>query len=207
MAHRHQAHPLSPPAGLLLTGGSSSRMGTDKASLALGGARLAERAALALAGTCRPVLEVGPGRSGLPVAPEGQPGSGPLCALAAGARALALAGHRGPAVVLACDMPLVPPELVGLLAGWPGRGSAVPVWAGRPQPLCARWSASALRAAGGLAASGRRSLRPLLGLADVCLVPEGAWRAVAGPEALMDVDTPADLERAARLLGAGHPGR
>ena len=52
-------------AGLLLTGGSSRRMGRDKAELVVAGERLADHAARELTGACEPVLEIGPGRSEL----------------------------------------------------------------------------------------------------------------------------------------------
>lgn len=57
-------------AGLLLTGGASRRMGADKALLEIGGRRLADRGASVLAAVCHPVLEVGPGVSGLPAVRE-----------------------------------------------------------------------------------------------------------------------------------------
>ncbi|MGH2660413.1 MAG: molybdenum cofactor guanylyltransferase, partial [Actinomycetota bacterium] len=107
-------------AALLLTGGSSRRMGTDKARLMVDGCSLAERAAEALAVVCDPVLEVGPGHTALPAVREDPPGSGPLAALGAGWAALSAAGHRGPVVVLAVDMPYVTPDLLRLLAERPG---------------------------------------------------------------------------------------
>jgi len=54
-------------AGVLLTGGSSRRLGFDKATVMVGDETLAERAARVLSAVCSPVIEVGPGRSGMPV--------------------------------------------------------------------------------------------------------------------------------------------
>src|SRR5205807_1911161 len=91
--------PVPGVAGLVLTGGTSSRMGRDKAALPVGGQTLAERVAGRLSGVVAPVLEVGPGRCGLPVAPEDRPGAGPLAALVAGppagAHRRAMAGAVG----------------------------------------------------------------------------------------------------------------
>src|SRR5882724_6154900 len=70
-------------AGVLLTGGRSRRIGTDKASLLLDGETLATRSARCLVQLCDPVLEVGDGLSGLSSLREHPPGLGPLAALAA----------------------------------------------------------------------------------------------------------------------------
>ncbi|HET6809541.1 MAG TPA: NTP transferase domain-containing protein, partial [Acidimicrobiales bacterium] len=121
-------------------------MGFDKATMVVEGRVSAVRLAAALTAVARPVLEVGPGRSGLASVSEDPPGSGPLVAIAAGWRALTERGHGGPVLVLACDLPLVDEEVLRLLAGWPGPASVVPVVAGRDQPLCARWSAADLAA-------------------------------------------------------------
>ena len=75
-------------AGVLLTGGASRRMGTDKARLVVNGETLAARSARVLTAVCDPVVEVGPGVSGLPAVLEEPPGAGPLVALLAGVGAL-----------------------------------------------------------------------------------------------------------------------
>jgi len=187
--------PVPGVAGLVLTGGSSSRMGRDKAALPIGGQTLAERVAGRLSEVVAPVLEVGPGRCGLPVAPEDRPGAGPLAALVAGWSTLEAGGRRGPVVVLACDLPNVSERLLRFLATRPGSGSVVPVVDGRPQPLCARFSASALDHAALMAAAGWRSLAPLLEHTDVRWLEPSEWSRVADRVEFADVDTPADLDR------------
>ena len=113
---------------MLLTGGASRRLGTDKAMIVWQGDTLAARAARVLAQVCAPVLEVGPGVTSLPVVREDPAGSGPLAAVLAGMRALESdAGAEVDAlVVLACDMPFVEPPLLELLAAWPGTGTVIP---------------------------------------------------------------------------------
>ena len=96
MAQRHDAL-----GGLLLTGGASRRMGEDKALIEVGGRRLVDHAAALLTAVADPVIEVGPGWSGLPAVREDPPGSGPLAALGAGAASLRAAGHDGAVLVLA----------------------------------------------------------------------------------------------------------
>jgi molybdenum cofactor guanylyltransferase len=194
------AHAGMTVAGLLLTGGASRRMGTDKALLMVDGRRLADRAASMLAAVCEPVLEVGPGVSGLPAVREDPPGGGPLAALEAGSAELSRLGHEGPVLLLAVDMPFVGTGLLRLLAGRPGPPTAVPLAGGQPQPLCARYGPEALAAVPGLLAAGERSLRALLAAIEVGWIDEAEWQPVGGPDAFRDLDTPDDL------AGLGHHG-
>lgn len=181
--------------GILLTGGGSTRMGRDKATLEVGGVPLARRGAEVLRAAVQVALEVGPGRSGLAAVTETPPGSGPLAAVVAGWQHLvASAGEKRPAVVLACDLPDVPAALVDWLATHPGDQSVVPVVDGRHQPLCARWSVADLERAAAQLGAGERSLRSVFG-PDALYADEGAWERVASPGELMDVDTPDDLVR------------
>ena len=188
-----------PVAGLLLTGGASRRMGTDKALIEVGGQRLVDRAAAVLAAVADPVAEVGPGWSDLPAVREDPPGSGPLAALSAGAAALRAAGHDGAVLVLAVDMPRVGIELLQFLAGRPGLATAVPRAGGYPQPMCARYGPDVLAAVDERLAAGGRSLRDLLetlaAAGAVSWVEPEEWEPVAGPDAFSDVDTPDDLRR------------
>ena len=187
-------------AGLLLTGGASRRMGSDKALLEVGGQRMADRAAAALTAVADPVMEVGPGWSGLPAVREDPPGSGPLAAVCTGAAALRAAGHEGPVLVLAVDMPGVGVQALRLLAERPGPATAVPRADGHPQVLCARYGPDTLAAADRLLAAGGKSLRmlveDLVGTgADVAWVEPEEWEPALGPGAFSDVDTPDDLRR------------
>ena len=189
-------------AGLVLTGGSSRRMGRDKAALLVDGVSLGERAAAALAAVLHPAFEVGPGWSPLPAVTEPEPGAGPLGALAAGAAALSMAGHSGPAVVLATDLPFVTADLVRVLASHPSEATVVPLVAGRRQLLAARYSPRALEVAPALFAAGGRSLAVLLDEVDVVDMTEEDLRGVVDLRELEDVDTPEDLAR----LGLGTGG-
>ncbi len=188
-------------SGILLTGGSSRRMGFDKAGLLVDGEACAERLARLLSDLAAPVVEVGPGHTGLPAVLESPPGSGPLAAVAAGRSALLLAGHDGPALVLACDLPFVTKALLEVLADHPGDASVVPTVGGVDQPLLARWSARDLDAAAKHLATGERSLRRLPDRAAATRLDEAGWGAVADGRAFADADTPADL--AALGLGPG----
>ena len=180
-----------PVTALLLTGGASSRMGTDKATLVVGGERLCDRAARLLRAIADPVLEVGPGHTDLTRVDEGNERRGPLAAVAAGAAALP-AGT--PAIVLAVDMPAVNHDLLRALADHASPASVVPVdGEGRLQTLCARYSPAALATAGELVAAGKRAMAALLDVVDYVTVDASVWEPLAGPAPFADLDTPADL--------------
>ncbi len=169
-------------------------MGTAKAALLVERESLASRSARLLAQVCVPVLEVGPGYSGLATVAEPEPGRGPLAALVAGADAI---GSATPVLLLACDLPFVTLALLTRLVEWPGTGTVVPVdREGVVQPVCARYSTAALLRARELVAAGERSLRRVLDDLDVIRLDDVDERV------LVDVDTPEDAAR----WGIRHPG-
>jgi len=186
-------------AGLLLTGGSSRRMGRDKAELVVAGERLADRSARALAAVCDPVLEVGPGRSSLDAVDDasgaGAVRSGPLTALVTGAAALRERAFAGPIVLLGVDLPFVSEPLLRLVADHPSTDTVVPVAGGRRQSCCARYAPDALATAAELVDRGERALHALLSAVPVVEIGEQEWRSVAPADALADLDTPEDLVR------------
>jgi molybdopterin-guanine dinucleotide biosynthesis protein A len=150
-----------------------------------------------LAEVADPVLEVGPGTSGLTAVPDDSPGAGPLAALATGWAALSGLGHGGPVLVLACDLPAISVPLLELLARAPGEGTAVPVVGGRPQPLCARFGRASLDRCRTLVGEGRSSLMALLDVTPVTWLGPDVWSEVVDPECFVDLDTPQDLARLA----------
>jgi molybdopterin-guanine dinucleotide biosynthesis protein A len=178
-------------AGLILTGGRSTRMGRDKASLVIGGMPLARHLALLLATTTRPALEVGPGRSGLATT-DPDPGEGPLAAIAAGWRSLTRLGHDGPVIVIATDLPGLTIGVLAWLAARPEAVSVVPIVAGSPQSLCARWCPADLDRAVELVGAGERAVHRALG-PTTAFLGEDAWGSVASAQAFEDVDRPEDL--------------
>lgn len=184
--------------GVLLTGGASRRLGTDKASLVVDGSTLAERAEATLTGVCDPCVEAGPGHTRLFSVREVPPGSGPLAGLVAGWQALRLEfGHHGSVIALAVDMPRVTRELLYLVASAaaPDGASVVPEVGGRLQPLCARYAPEALEAAEALTMAGEASMHALLDTVPVARLAEADWSEVVPADAFDDVDTPADLDR------------
>ena len=133
-------------AGFLLCGGKSSRMGTDKALLLLEGEPLVLRGLRTLGQVCKEVLIAG-GSSDLAafgrVVPDTIPGCGPLGGIVS---ALAHSDSEWN-VFLPVDTPFVPAVALNRLLFVAAHFPSVCVMArngGRPQPLCAVYSRTAL---------------------------------------------------------------
>jgi molybdopterin-guanine dinucleotide biosynthesis protein A len=150
-------------AGILLAGGRSRRMGSDKASLRWHGSTLARRAAGLLARCAEPPVivvcatgkELPPMPDWIEVVHDPEPGLGPLAGLATG---LAVAGPRAAvAAVCAVDAPLAHPAVMRALLGALGTSPAVlPLAAGRSQPLFAVYRTELAFLAAALVADGER---------------------------------------------------
>jgi molybdopterin-guanine dinucleotide biosynthesis protein A len=181
--------------GVVLAGGASRRMGRDKATLVLGGRTLAARAADLLHPVCEEVVVADRGRglvAGRPSLADG-PGEGPAAALLGAAAARP--GRE--LLVLACDLPAVPQDLLAALA----RPSAADCTVTRSrrgiEPLVARYGPAALAALARRVAAGELSVRRLLedpGL--VVEVVEGAALERFGDpdEIFRNLNTPEDLD-------------
>jgi molybdenum cofactor guanylyltransferase len=196
------------PVGIVLAGGVSRRMGSDKALLALGGKSLPAAAAERLAAVCAEVAVADGGRRVLPQLPSlaDGPGRGP----AAGILGAAAAYPGRALLVLACDLPAVPAALLAELARSRGCDWAAPRWRGGVEPLCAFYGPAALavlaeRVARGLLAphrlaeDGRLAVRWL----------EGELLARFGPpaEIFLNLNTPEDVERYASRESGTSPQR
>jgi molybdopterin-guanine dinucleotide biosynthesis protein A len=188
-------------AALLLTGGASRRMGKDKASiLGADGRSLAVRTGDLLVAVAAMAIEVGPGHSTLRAVPDDPP-DGPLAAVATGVAALEQGGWLGPALVVATDLPRLDTGLLTWLADHPFEGSVVPVVAGRPQWLCARYDRASLAGTAASVAAGKRRMEDLTAGCRLHLAPPDEWGpAVETPLAPVGADTPAQL---AALVGNG----
>lgn len=194
----------------VLIGGRSSRLGEDKAFIELGGMTLAERSARiieaafanvpvrfvagadgqfpvdVLAGLARPMIA------------DLRPGFGAWSGLHA-----ALAYTRGEwALVLACDYPFVPPELIRLLAGFAtdDNNAVLPVQPdGRLQPLCALYRVKPfIGEIEGLMerAEAMPPLRVFLDRPLTRRVEAHEYAAIGDPERLfLNINTPADLAK------------
>ncbi len=178
---------LKAPVGLVLAGGASRRMGWDKAL-----SSLPALAARRLAAVCAEVAVADRGRgllAGLPTLLDG-PGRGP----AAGILGAALAYPGRPLLVLACDLPRVPEELLAELARSEGCDWAVPRWDRGLEPLCALYAPRTLAR---LRDTGLLAPRRLAEEDLAVRYLEGDGLARFGPpeEVFLNLNTPEDLER------------
>ena len=190
--------------GVLLGGGRSSRMGTDKLRLLDGDASLGSRAVDALLAVADRVIVSSPeradvARDGVSFVLEDPPFGGPVAGIAAALAAIV--ADDGEVYLLAGDL-LAPAEVVDLLRGREidGDGAALIDREGWPQYLAGRYRLPALREA--LAGEARdRSVHRTFRVLDLILVP--AEKSVTG-----DVDTPEQAKSAGLRLpepGADQP--
>jgi molybdenum cofactor guanylyltransferase len=180
---------------ILLAGGSSRRLGVDKARLPVEGVALARRVAEAVIAVSDLAIEVGPGASGLEYLQESPEGEGPLVAIACGAAALRRRGRFDAVLVVAADLPFIRAAGLRELVEWTATGSVVPLVDGRAQPLCARWSTSDLKTAEVLVANGERAVRALVAATHPTMIEVGVVTTVLDAQQLADLDTREDARR------------
>jgi molybdopterin-guanine dinucleotide biosynthesis protein A len=167
---------------VLLAGGRSSRMGSDKALLPWGtGTLLTHMHALLSAAGAREVIVSGD-RPGLQGIPDARADTGPMGALAQLASRL----QDGAWVVVPVDMPLLSVELLQALLATGGTCACVE---GHPLPMALRLGADVRGVLEDIGnREGReRSLRALQELLHAVHVPAAPWQ-----QALRNCNTPED---------------
>jgi len=202
----------APRGAVVLAGGTSSRMGRDKASLPLGDRSLLGHVVQALAQVVAEIVVVA--RRGQEVPDVGPPppgvvlrrvfddteGLGPLGGLAPGLRAV----EAPVAFVTGCDAPFLSPAFV--LAVFEALGDAdvaLPCVLDRLHPLAGAYRrATVLPVVEALLAEGRRRVQDVFGRVHGVRVPEARLR-VADPDlrSLENLNDPEAYEAAVRLLG------
>lgn len=208
-----------PATGIVLAGGRSRRMGADKAFIALAGRPLVAWVldALAAVTTHRVIVTHDDDprfeRFGVPVVVDRLPARCPLSGLHAGLSA----APTDLCIVAACDLPLVQPALLALLAEaigtalaavpdagplpLPLAGPAGDVGAGGLQPLLAAYRRGCVPAIEQLLARGPAPASLLAGAVPSVIVPPARWQA-ADPDgrSFVNVNTLSDLAAAAQRL-------
>jgi molybdopterin-guanine dinucleotide biosynthesis protein A len=190
---------------IILAGGDSRRMGSDKANLLLGEQTLLQRVIAKMQQVFphvivsvrqpRPEIKLPQVRD--EQVGEGMRGGGPLAGLEAGLDRITTPW----AFVVACDMPFVEPAMVKMLAGFRTDCQAVvPVVQGHPQPLAAYYAGSCLTVLRAhLAGGGNNSLRAVLEQLRVHYVDESELlKADPALCSFFDLDTPQDVTTAMR---------
>lgn len=184
---------LSDIAGAVLTGGSSRRMGRDKALIEIDGEPMVDRvgAVLERAGCIR-VVAVGPaslaGR--LQHIDDLYPGEGPLGGILTAFSALANEAEL--VCVLACDLPSLDAVTINKLlhvareGDSPSAFDVVMARTDRLEPLCAIWSRRCAPTLQSAFDDGQRAIHAVLQSLTVTAVQ-------VAPAALHNVNTPDDL--------------
>lgn len=164
---------MASAAGVVLAGGRSLRMGSDKAAVPWGGTTLVGRTCEVLAAAgLDPVVVVSAAGQPLPGLPSGvevcedpQPDLGPVAALASGLLAV---GNRAPiSYVVATDLPLLDAAVVrrtvAELVADPGCEVVVPMVADHPQLLAAAYRTALAAPVAEALAAGEQRLRAVVG--------------------------------------------
>jgi len=190
----------------ILAGGSSSRFGSPKVLMQIGGRSVVESIAAAVREALPDAkvrlvtssnTRILPGVSALPVVTDLYPGRGPLSGLHAG---LAYAGSEW-VLALACDYPCLTAELLARL--WSMRNddidAVVPIQPdGRLQPLCALYRRSACMPVVEEMVTSTRPAPPLRAIFEKVRTREVTFdevRDLPGSDRFFsNINTPADLE-------------
>jgi molybdopterin-guanine dinucleotide biosynthesis protein A len=169
---------MSPPLfGLVLAGGASTRMRSDKAALQYHGRpqlqwafELVSKFCAASFVSVRPDQRYDSARAGHPQIVDRQPGIGPIAGISA-----ALLEHPKAAwLVLACDLPFLTERTLEHLIAHRDASKLATAYRsahdGLPEPLCAIWEPAAREPALAYIASGKQCPRKLLINSDAKLL-------------------------------------
>ncbi|MDQ6958543.1 MAG: molybdenum cofactor guanylyltransferase [Mariprofundaceae bacterium] len=190
---------------VILTGGESKRMGMDKAQILLSGKTLLERVLEIVQPLFDDVMISGRGTEpyieGTRFIKDSLPGRGPSVGLCA-----VIEEARHPFIfAIACDMPFVKPELIEYIASYrKGFDIVVPLYGGKPEPLCAVYGTASLRHLAKCVEAGKRGLVSFIeqtpGL-DVWKINEREIRKIdVGLQSFADIDSPEALLKAERMM-------
>lgn len=168
---------VAPLRGLVLAGGRSRRMQTDKALLQYHGKPQVQWVAELIAPYCasvhasvRATQAAEPVRAGLPVIVDERDDAGPIAGIMAAQR-------RDPAsawLVVACDLPFLDAATLAHLVARRASSRVATAYRsahdGLPEPLCAIWEPASASLVRGAVEAGRYCPRALLGAADALLL-------------------------------------
>jgi molybdopterin-guanine dinucleotide biosynthesis protein A len=150
--------------GAVMAGGKSSRMGTEKALLPLGGRPMISHVISALSEVFSQVIVCGAdpakyGFLGVPIVHDIFQDCGPL----AGIHAALSSSHNRPVFVLSCDMPFVPPALIRhILSHSATFKTRIALTEGILQTLCGLYGQECLPIADGDLRGGKYSIIKML---------------------------------------------
>jgi len=185
--------------GFVLAGGASRRMGRDKAQIPWGRGTLLIHGVERMKRVMREVFVVGTVAQEsvpVPVLVDKLPGLGPL----AGVHAALSHSVTDWNLILAVDLPLVPPKLLAWIADLQADSSALAIVLrvkSQLQPLCAAYHRGLLPDVEKALANRELSIHRLLERLSTRIIEEDQLIASGFvPEMLLNVNTPEDMERA-----------
>ncbi len=201
------------PFAAILAGGKARRMGRDKATIDLAGLPMIEWVWRRVSGLVERTVVVGGGpyltHRGVPTIPDRYPGANSLGGIATALHhAAAEEGPRAWVLCVACDMPMIRPELVRLL--WARRGNArvvVPRIRAGYEPLCALYRADVLDVMERQIARGDLRVTAVFALVETEEVGESDLRR-ADPElvSFVNLNRPEELRAVRRMVLARERG-
>ena len=191
-------------AGVILAGGKSRRMGSDKTFLEVGQAGMIQLVAAELQKVFKEILIAGGNeetgrRLGLTVVADLIPGGGPL----SGIHAALNASSHDKCLVVPCDMPFIKAELAALMVSLAhGYDVAVPTDGAYFQPLFAVYDKSCINVIEQALRAGRYKVVDFYPQVRVNYVNDKYLRELADTgRAFFNVNTPTDLYQARVLAG------
>ncbi|MCP4172511.1 MAG: molybdenum cofactor guanylyltransferase [Fuerstiella sp.] len=205
------------PAAIVLCGGKSLRMGTDKALVRLGGETLLQRCCRLISKSADPVVVVSSPSQVLPelaqrilVTEDHLPGEGPLTGLLAGLRQIRRRVPFGdfPIWVGSCDAPFVNVGVINAMVWKLGEFDAVAVrHRGRINPHSAVYRLSVIETVERVVMSGERRATAILDHLSLKTVESTVLHEIDPDLAfLCNLNTAEDLERARARLGKESSG-
>ena len=205
--------------GFVQAGGGSTRFGTDKAMVSLGGKTMLRRTGELLASVCHDVTVIAPAGkyadAPWPVLADRWPGEGPLGGIVTALNSLKeapapedlLALVHGPcpfALILGCDMPFLTKEFLTFLIERAVASEAlvvVPESGRRLEPLCACWCAQSARAIQEAFDAGGRKVTEAMKHVPMEVLDEADWKRFDTDGRLFwNMNTPGDYEEARRVI-------
>jgi len=196
---------LNPPAGIILAGGRSQRMGTNKALLPLPGQSsetFLVHIISTLAPLCAEMLIVARDQTqfahvalpGTRLVFDEKPGGGPLMGLYSGLKAIHPSSTH--ALLVAVDMPFIQPTLISYLLAQPHNDALlIPLVDQVPQVLLAVYPRVTLPHIEARLREGRRDLRSLLTVCPVRYIEEAQLRTVDPHlRSFVNINTPEEFD-------------
>jgi molybdopterin-guanine dinucleotide biosynthesis protein A len=196
----HEQHPLRIHGitAVILAGGTSSRMGSNKALLVVDGTPLIEKIYRTMARLFREVILVTntPGEYAFlpcPMVADRYPGVGPLAGLHAGI----LASREDRIFITACDTPFLNPDVIRMICAVDGEYDAVvPLSAGGKEPLQALYKRRCLAMVEQALEQGNGKLMNLLDRLRTRFITPEELASIPGAElSFCNVNTPEEYER------------